>query len=97
MRAYVLFIINIFADYLQPFLDELSSVSNFSVKSQVFIFVISGYLKNNPCLLLKVLYFASLGVRKKAVNTKELGPHHAIQEELLPQVISPLEKKIGNF
>ncbi|XP_059485299.1 GPI transamidase component PIG-S [Neocloeon triangulifer] len=64
-------------DYLQPFLDEMSSVSNFSVKSQV-------------------TYFASLGVRKKAVNTKELGPHYAIQEELLPQIISPLEKKIGS-
>ncbi|XP_065337026.1 GPI transamidase component PIG-S [Cloeon dipterum] len=64
-------------DYLHPFLKEMSSISNFSVKSQV-------------------TYFATLGVRKKAVNTKELGPHYAIQEELLPQIISPLEKKIGS-
>jgi Phosphatidylinositol-glycan biosynthesis class S protein len=97
MRLSVLFIINIIADYLQPFLDELSSVSNFSVKSQVLNFFMKWTLKIHPSLLLKVLYFASLGVRKKAVNTKELGPHHAIQEELLPQVISPLEKKIGAY
>jgi Phosphatidylinositol-glycan biosynthesis class S protein len=35
MRTSNLFITNIIVDYLQPFLDELSSVSNFSVKSQV--------------------------------------------------------------
>lgn len=66
-----------FAAYLQPFLDEISLVADFSIKSQW-------------------LYLLPLNVRPKEVyDSSVLGRHFAFSEDILPQLITPLEKKLG--
>ena len=62
---------------MEPFLEELSLVANFSIKSQW-------------------LYFLPLDVRPKEVfDSSVLGRHYALSEDVLPQLITPLEKKLG--
>lgn len=58
-------------------MDSISSVANFSVKSQW-------------------LYLLPLNVAPKQVpDSSPLGRHYALSEEILPQVVTPLEKKLG--
>ncbi|XP_076180692.1 phosphatidylinositol glycan anchor biosynthesis class S [Ptiloglossa arizonensis] len=65
-------------EYVEPFLDELSISSNFSVKSQW-------------------LYLLPLEVNPKRVpDTSLLGRHFALSEDVLPQLITPLEKKLAS-
>ncbi|XP_058806069.1 GPI transamidase component PIG-S isoform X2 [Phymastichus coffea] len=59
-------------NYIEPFLEELSLVADFSVKSQW-------------------LYLVPLGVRPRKVQN-----HYALSEGLLPQIITPLEKKLAS-
>lgn len=67
-----------FSAYVEPFLDELSILSNFSVKSQW-------------------LYLLPLKVKPKRVpDSGPLSRHFALPEDVLPQLITPLEKKLGN-
>ncbi|CAD1478283.1 unnamed protein product, partial [Heterotrigona itama] len=64
-------------EYVEPFLSELSILSNFSVKSQW-------------------LYLLPLDVNPKRVpDSSPLGRHFALSEDVLPQLITPLEKKLG--
>lgn len=64
--------------YLQPFLDEISLVADFSIKSQW-------------------LYLLPLNVRPKEVyDSSVLGRHFAFSEDILPQLITPLEKKLAS-
>ena len=71
-------IFNFFStDYIEPFLDEVSVIADFRVKSQW-------------------LYFLPLGVRPKQVSdTTDWQRHFALREDVLPQIITPLEKKLG--
>lgn len=65
-------------EYVDPFLNELSMVSNFSVKSQW-------------------LYFLPLDVSPKRVpDSGPLGRHFALPEDVLPQLVTPLEKKLAS-
>lgn len=59
-------------DYLKPYLNSLSNVANFTLKSQW-------------------LYFVDLGV-----NPRQVGDHWALAEQLLPHIITPLEKKLSS-
>lgn len=68
-----------FLEYVEPFLDEVSILSNFSVKSQW-------------------LYLLPLDVTPKRVpDSSPLGRHFALSEDVLPQLITPLEKKLGSY
>ncbi|KAJ8668186.1 hypothetical protein QAD02_009849 [Eretmocerus hayati] len=65
-------------DYLEPFLEGLTPLADFSVKTQW-------------------LYLVPLGVEPKFVS--EIGKvsrHYALSEDLLPQIITPLEKKLAS-
>ncbi|XP_054011865.1 GPI transamidase component PIG-S [Hylaeus anthracinus] len=65
-------------EYVEPFLDEVSISSNFSVKSQW-------------------LYLLPLEVSPKRVpDSSVLGRHFALPEDVLPQLITPLEKKLAS-
>ncbi|KAF3421902.1 hypothetical protein E2986_13989 [Frieseomelitta varia] len=65
-------------EYVEPFLSELSILSNFSVKSQW-------------------LYLLPLDVNPKRVpDSSPLGRHFALSEDVLPQLITPLEKKLAS-
>lgn len=67
----------LFLEYVEPFLSELSILSNFSVKSQW-------------------LYLLPLDVNPKRVpDSSPLRRHFALSEDVLPQLITPLEKKLG--
>ncbi|XP_057319220.1 GPI transamidase component PIG-S isoform X2 [Microplitis mediator] len=69
---------NITRDYLEPFLDQLSVIANFSVKSQW-------------------LYLMPLDITPKQIpDSSELGRHYALSESILPQLITPLEKKLAS-
>lgn len=64
-------------NYIEPFLQHLSIVANYSVKSQW-------------------LYLMPLDVKPKLVqDSTRLGKHYALSEDVLPQLITPLEKKLG--
>lgn len=65
-------------EYIEPFLDELSLIANFSVKSQW-------------------LYLMPLEVTPKQIpDSSVLGRHYALPEDVLPQIITPLEKKLAS-
>lgn len=67
------------AEYIQPFLNELSIVSNFSVKSQW-------------------LYLLPLDVSPRRVpDSSPSRRHFALRESILPQLVTPLEKKLGMY
>lgn len=62
---------------MRPFLDHLSPVANYSIKSQW-------------------LYFLPLDVTPKQVSDDSAwNQHYVLPEEVLPQLITPLEKKLG--
>lgn len=61
------------SDYLDPFLKQLSALSQFTVRSQW-------------------LYFVSLGVQP---NKVEDG--YELEKDMLPHILIPLEKKLGEF
>ncbi|XP_051175486.1 GPI transamidase component PIG-S [Leptopilina boulardi] len=64
--------------YLQPFLNEISLVADFHIKSQW-------------------LYLVPLNVKPKEVyDSSILGRHFALSEDILPQLITPLEKKLAS-
>ncbi|RLU17264.1 hypothetical protein DMN91_011333 [Ooceraea biroi] len=66
------------AEYMQPFLDELSILSNFSVKSQW-------------------LYLLPLDVNPRRVpDSSPSRRHFALRESVLPQLVTPLEKKLDS-
>ncbi|EZA59527.1 GPI transamidase component PIG-S [Ooceraea biroi] len=66
------------AEYMQPFLDELSILSNFSVKSQW-------------------LYLLPLDVNPRRVpDSSPSRRHFALRESVLPQLVTPLEKKLAS-
>lgn len=74
LNIYIYFLL---IEYVEPFLSELSILSNFSVKSQW-------------------LYLLPLDVSPKRVpDSGPLGRHFALSEDVLPQLITPLEKKLG--
>lgn len=76
MLFFKLFIV---VEYIQPFLDELSIVSNFSVKSQW-------------------LYLLPLDVNPRRVpDSSPSRRHFALRESVLPQLVTPLEKKLGTI
>ncbi|CAL1679278.1 unnamed protein product [Lasius platythorax] len=65
-------------EYIQPFLDELSILSNFSVKSQW-------------------LYLLPLDVNPRRVpDSSPSRRHFALRESVLPQLVTPLEKKLAS-
>ncbi|XP_012224858.1 GPI transamidase component PIG-S [Linepithema humile] len=65
-------------EYMEPFLDELSILSNFSVKSQW-------------------LYLLPLDVNPKRVpDSSPSRRHFALRESVLPQLVTPLEKKLAS-
>ncbi|XP_026466654.1 GPI transamidase component PIG-S [Ctenocephalides felis] len=65
-------------DYIVPFLNELSSLANFTVKSQW-------------------LYFLELDYKpKQVIDSSILRRHFALPEEILPHLITPLEKKLAS-
>nr|XP_012135842.1 PREDICTED: GPI transamidase component PIG-S [Megachile rotundata]XP_012135843.1 PREDICTED: GPI transamidase component PIG-S [Megachile rotundata]XP_012135844.1 PREDICTED: GPI transamidase component PIG-S [Megachile rotundata]XP_012135845.1 PREDICTED: GPI transamidase component PIG-S [Megachile rotundata] len=65
-------------EYVEPFLDEFSIFTNFSVKSQW-------------------LYFLPLDVNPKRVpDSGPLGRHFALPEDVLSQLVTPLEKKLAS-
>ncbi|XP_014218930.1 GPI transamidase component PIG-S [Copidosoma floridanum] len=65
-------------DYLEPFVEELSLLANFSVKSQW-------------------LYLLQLGVEPKHVSdSSKFGRHFALTEDVLPQIITPMETKLAS-
>ncbi|XP_011147461.1 GPI transamidase component PIG-S [Harpegnathos saltator] len=65
-------------EYIRPFLDEMSIVSNFSVKSQW-------------------LYLLPLDVNPKRVpDSSPSRRHFALRESVLPQLVTPLEKKLAS-
>jgi phosphatidylinositol glycan class S len=69
---------SLIAEYMQPFLDELSILSNFSVKSQW-------------------LYLLPLNVNPKQIpDSSPSRRHFALRESVLPQLVTPLEKKLGS-
>ncbi|XP_046415588.1 GPI transamidase component PIG-S [Neodiprion fabricii] len=69
---------NVIKEYIEPFLDELSVVANFTVKSQW-------------------LYLVPLDVTPKQIpDSSVLGRHYALPEDVLPQIITPLEKKLAS-
>lgn len=41
------------------------------------------------------LYYVDLQVQTKFLNFTDKGPHFALPADLLPHVITPLEKKLG--
>ncbi|XP_071639701.1 GPI transamidase component PIG-S isoform X5 [Temnothorax longispinosus] len=64
--------------YMQPFLDELSILSNFSVKSQW-------------------LYLLPLDMNPRRVpDSSPSRRHFALRESVLPQLVTPLEKKLAS-
>ncbi|XP_066601414.1 GPI transamidase component PIG-S-like isoform X2 [Prorops nasuta] len=64
--------------YIEPFLNEFSTISNFSVKSQW-------------------LYLLPLDVTPKMIpDSSILGRHYALPEDVLPQLVTPLEKKLAS-
>lgn len=66
-------------NYIEPFLNHVSIVANFSVKSQW-------------------LYHMPLDVNPKLIRDRtRLGRHYALSEDVLPQLITPLEKKLGKI
>ncbi|XP_077255486.1 GPI-anchor transamidase component PIGS-like isoform X5 [Temnothorax americanus] len=65
-------------EYMQPFLDELSILSNFSVKSQW-------------------LYLLPLDMNPRRVpDSSPSRRHFALRESVLPQLVTPLEKKLAS-
>lgn len=71
------FVSLLFSDYIEPFLNELSPLAQYTVKSQW-------------------LYFVTLNVQPKLVTDPSTGrQHYALAEDILPQIITPLEKKLG--
>ncbi|XP_036148968.1 GPI transamidase component PIG-S isoform X1 [Monomorium pharaonis] len=65
-------------EYIQPFLDELSVLSNFSVKSQW-------------------LYLLPLDMNPRRVpDSSPSRKHFALRESVLPQLVTPLEKKLAS-
>ncbi|KAJ9589616.1 hypothetical protein L9F63_017201 [Diploptera punctata] len=65
-------------DYIEPFLNELSPLVRYTVKSQW-------------------LYFVTLNVQPKLVTDPATGrQHYALAEDILPQIITPLEKKLAS-
>ncbi|XP_043501320.1 GPI transamidase component PIG-S [Polistes fuscatus] len=65
-------------EYIEPFLDQLSMISNFSVKSQW-------------------LYFLPLSVNLITVpDSSWKGKHYALVEDVLPHIVTPLEKKLAS-
>lgn len=50
---------------------------------------------NNFHIKSQWLYFVNLQTQLKFLNYSDKGPHFAIPEELLPLVITPLEKKLS--
>ncbi|KAK2585416.1 hypothetical protein KPH14_010084 [Odynerus spinipes] len=65
-------------EYIEPFLDQLSMLSNFSVKSQW-------------------LYLLPLDVNPKRVPDSSVqGRHYALVEDVLPHIVTPLEKKLAS-
>ncbi|KAK0167361.1 hypothetical protein PV327_004768 [Microctonus hyperodae] len=65
-------------DYLEPFLNQLSLMANFSVKSQW-------------------LYLMPLDITPKQIpDSSPSGKHYALLEDILPQLITPLEKKLAS-
>ncbi|XP_024893958.1 GPI transamidase component PIG-S-like [Temnothorax curvispinosus] len=63
---------------MQPFLDELSILSNFSVKSQW-------------------LYLLPLDMNPRRVpDSSPSRRHFALRESVLPQLVTPLEKKLAS-
>ncbi|XP_046740185.1 GPI transamidase component PIG-S [Diprion similis] len=65
-------------EYIEPFLDDISMVANFTVKSQW-------------------LYLVPLDVTPKQIpDSSVLGRHYALPEDVLPQIITPLEKKLAS-
>ncbi|KAI4496156.1 hypothetical protein M0802_008023 [Mischocyttarus mexicanus] len=65
-------------EYIEPFLDQLSMISNFSVKSQW-------------------LYFLPLSVNLITVpDSSRKGKHYALVEDVLPHIVTPLEKKLAS-
>ncbi|XP_034938158.1 GPI transamidase component PIG-S [Chelonus insularis] len=65
-------------DYIEPFLNQLSMVANFSIKSQ----------------WLYLLPFAI--TPKQIIDSSPLRRHYAFVEDILPQLITPLEKKLAS-
>ncbi|XP_018058285.1 PREDICTED: GPI transamidase component PIG-S [Atta colombica] len=64
--------------YVQPFLDELSILSNFSIKSQW-------------------LYLLPLDMNPRRVpDSSPSRRHFALRENVLPQLVTPLEKKLAS-
>ncbi|XP_015591966.1 GPI transamidase component PIG-S isoform X1 [Cephus cinctus] len=65
-------------EYIEPFLEGLSLIANFSIKSQW-------------------LYLLPLDVTPKQVpDSSPLGRHYALPENVLPQLVTPLEKKLAS-
>ncbi|XP_011639275.1 GPI transamidase component PIG-S isoform X3 [Pogonomyrmex barbatus] len=65
-------------EYMQPFLDELSVLSNFSIKSQW-------------------LYLLPLDVNPRRIpDSSPSRRHFALRESILPQLVTPLEKKLAS-
>ncbi|XP_070527343.1 GPI transamidase component PIG-S [Cardiocondyla obscurior] len=65
-------------EYMQPFLDELSIMSNFSVKSQW-------------------LYLLPLDINPRRIpDSSPSRRHFALRESVLPQLVTPLEKKLAS-
>ncbi|XP_043285709.1 GPI transamidase component PIG-S [Venturia canescens] len=65
-------------DYIEPFLQDISIVANFSIKSQW-------------------LYLMPLDVSPKQIpDSSPRGRHYALPEDVLPQLITPLEKKLAS-
>lgn len=65
-------------EYVQPFLDELSILSNFSIKSQW-------------------LYLLPLDMNPRRVpDSSPNRRHFALRENVLPQLVTPLEKKLAS-
>ncbi|XP_048506657.1 GPI transamidase component PIG-S isoform X2 [Athalia rosae] len=65
-------------EYVKPFLDEVSVVANFSLKSQW-------------------LYLMPLEMTPKQIpDSTILGRHYALPEDVLQQIITPLEKKLAS-
>lgn len=65
-------------EYMEPFLEQLSMISNFTVKSQW-------------------LYVLPLDVNPKRVpDSSSEGRHYALVEDVLPHIVTPLEKKLAS-
>ncbi|XP_053657836.1 GPI transamidase component PIG-S [Anopheles marshallii] len=67
-------------NYIEPFLKELSGITNFTIKTQwIYQVAIEG-----------------VGAQSKQIpDDTKLGRHYALAEDSLPQIITSLEKKLG--